>query len=250
RNRTRVLGVAGGDGTVTAVAAVAAAYRTPLVVVPAGTLNRFARDVGLTSADDSAHALVTGSAVHVDLATVQVDGGPQRWFINTASFGDYPNMVRLREKWQQRWGKWPAAAAALITVLAHTEPLTVRIGGVNRKIWLLFVGNGAYHPRGFTPSWRPRLDSGVLDIRYVRADLPFSRTRFAIAAVTGALLNSRTYVQEVHDRIRIDALGEPIALACDGEAHADGHVFNFAAHEEAIRVYRPPDPDAQQDANA
>jgi diacylglycerol kinase family enzyme len=46
-----VLGVAGGDGTVSAVAAVAAEAQRPLVVIPAGTRNHFARDLGLALGD-------------------------------------------------------------------------------------------------------------------------------------------------------------------------------------------------------
>ncbi|MGH3786955.1 MAG: diacylglycerol kinase family protein, partial [Pseudonocardiaceae bacterium] len=61
----RALGVAGGDGTVAAVASVAARRRLPLVVVPAGTLNHFARDVGVTDLLDAVEAVRDGSAVAV-----------------------------------------------------------------------------------------------------------------------------------------------------------------------------------------
>ncbi|GAA4828427.1 bifunctional phosphatase PAP2/diacylglycerol kinase family protein [Saccharopolyspora rosea] len=239
--RVRALGVAGGDGTVGAAAAVAATRHLPLVVVPAGTLNHFARDVGVETADDAARALAAGSAVHVDLGTVRVDGGAPRWLVNTASLGGYPDLVRLREKWQHRWGKWPAAAAALVRVLARAQPIDVRIDGLDRRIWLLFVGNSGYQPKGFAPTWRPRLDDGVLDIRYVRADLRFSRIRFCVAALTGAMSNSRTYVQEERDRLLIEVRGDPVALARDGEVGVTGSVFEFSARDEALRVYRPAD---------
>ncbi|WP_433869494.1 diacylglycerol/lipid kinase family protein [Saccharopolyspora sp. CA-218241] len=100
----RAIGVAGGDGTVAAAASVAATRRLPLVVVPAGTLNHFARDVGVTGPGDADRALRDGSAVHVDLGTVRIDDGPAHWFVNTASLGGYPDLVRLREKWAPRWG--------------------------------------------------------------------------------------------------------------------------------------------------
>lgn len=235
----RALAVAGGDGTVAAAASAAAARGLPLAVIPAGTLNHFARDLGVTSAQDSARALASGSAVHVDLGAVGVDDRPDQWFINTASLGGYPDMVRLREKWEPRWGKWPAAAAALVRVLAAAEPIEVRIDGAPRKIWLLFAGANGYQPKGFAPTWRPRLDDGVLDIRYVRADLPLSRTRFAFAALTGALFNSRTYVQQERESVHVEVLGEPVALACDGEVIPPGRTFSFTSRDEALRVYRP-----------
>lgn len=240
--QVRAFAVAGGDGTVATAASVAAHRGLPLVVVPAGTLNHFARDVGVPDQDAAAQALAAGTAVHVDLGSVRVDGDPDTWFINTASLGGYPDMVRLREQWEPRWGKWPAAVAAFTTVLARTQPMRVRMNGKERKIWVLFVGNSGYQPTGFAPAWRPQLDDGVLDVRYVRADVPLSRTRFLLASLTGALLNSRTYVEEQRDQLRIEVLEQdPQMLACDGELRAEGQDFEFAARDEALRVYRATD---------
>ncbi len=56
----RVLGVAGGDGTINAAAEVALAADLPLLVIPGGTLNHFARDVGLGSVQDAVDALRQG----------------------------------------------------------------------------------------------------------------------------------------------------------------------------------------------
>lgn len=236
----RALGVAGGDGSVAAVAAVAARRGLPLVVVPAGTLNHFARDVGGAGVQEAAEAVWQGSGVAVDLGAVQVDDGRSaRSFVNTASLGGYPDLVRLRERWQPRWGKWPAAAAALIRVLQESQPLMVRIDGVPRQVWLLFVGNGLYHPRGFVPAVRQRLDSGLLDVRYVRADVRFSRIRFLIGALSGALWRSRTYVQQERTELDVEVLGAPVALATDGEVAMEGCRFRFRSRPAALKVYRP-----------
>ena len=235
----RALGVAGGDGTVAAAATVAATHGLPLAVVPTGTLNHFGRDVGIVTADDVSRALTDGSAVRVGLGSVQVDGGPSASFVNTASVSGYPEMVRLREQWEPRWGKWPSAAAALVIVLARIRPLQVRLNGREEKLWLLFVGNSGYEPKGFAPAWRPHLDDGVLDVRYVRADRRLSRTRFVLAALSGALLRSRTYVQQEYKNLDIEVMGDPVALACDGEVRAQGSHYRFSARDTALRVYRP-----------
>ena len=238
----RAFAVAGGDGTVATAASVAAHRGLPLVVAPAGTLNHFARDVGVPDQNAAVQALAAGTAVHVDLGSVGVDGQTDTWFINTASLGGYPEMVRLREQWEPQWGKWPAAVAAFATVLAHTQPMHVRLNGKERKVWVLFVGNSVYQPTGFAPAWRPRLDDGVLDVRYVRADVPLSRTRFLAASLTGALLNSRTYVEKHRGRLHVEVLDQDSQmLACDGELRAEGRDFEFAARDEALRVYRPAD---------
>jgi undecaprenyl-diphosphatase len=233
------VGVAGGDGSVAAAAAVASRRDLPLMVLPTGTLNHFARDVGVATPDDTARAVNAGAAVAVDLAEVTVDGAQTRPFLNTASLGGYPDLVRLRERWQDRWGKWPAGAAALIRVLAAATPLTVRIDGRPVKVWILFVGNNPYHPRGMAPVFRPRLDTGLLDIRYLRADLQLSRIRFVLGALAGALHRSRTYVQREARSLRVQLAGDPVALATDGEVELHGTEFEFTVAPKTLAVYRP-----------
>ncbi len=83
------------------------------------------------------------------------------------------------------------------------------------KAWVLFAGNGEYVPLGFAPSWRPSLDSDVLDIRYARADVRFSRQRLTVAALLGALHNSRVYVQRSVTRITVQVDGPAVRLATD-----------------------------------
>jgi diacylglycerol kinase family enzyme len=85
-----ILGAAGGDGTVAAVAAVAAEARRPLVVIPAGTRNHFARDLGLNIRNPAAAltALRAGDAARVDLGRVG-----SRVFVNNVSFGVYADAL-------------------------------------------------------------------------------------------------------------------------------------------------------------
>jgi undecaprenyl-diphosphatase len=125
---------------VAAVAAVAASRGLPLAVVAAGTLNHFARDVGVAELSDVVEAVRDGSAIAVDLGAVRVDDAPPHQFVNTASLGGYPDLVQLREREETRWGKWPAAALALIRVLQEADPLVARIDGIPHKVWLVFVG--------------------------------------------------------------------------------------------------------------
>lgn len=190
-------------------------------------------------AADAAAAVTAGEAVSVDLATVTVDGTLRRPFLNTASLGGYPDLVRVRKGLQHRLGKWVAAGLALIRVLAEAKPLHIVLDGRTVAVWLLFVGNGPYHPRGMVPTWRPALDSGLLDIRYLRADLRLSRVRFLLAALTGALHRSRTYVQREAPELKVVVLGEPVALATDGEVPVAGNRFDFAVEPERLAVYRP-----------
>jgi len=242
------VGVAGGDGTVAAAAAVAGRRGLPLVVVPTGTLNHFARDVGVYDLQEAVDATGTGQAVAVDLALVDVHPGrgddPKspavmrlRAFVNTASIGSYPDLVRLREKWTPRWGKWPAFAAALVVVLRRAEPVRVKIEGRWIAVWFLFVGNGPYAPRGMVPAWRPSLDSGLLDVRWLRADLRFSRLRAVMGLLTGALGHSRVYGERQVPEFDVE-LAVPGMLATDGEVVEEAGRYTFRVADRPIPVYR------------
>ena len=235
----QALGVAGGDGTVAAVASVAAERRLPLVLLPFGTLNHFARDVGVTTVDDAVAATAAGSAVGIDLGLVDVAGDGQRWFVNTASLGGYPEMVRLREKMEHRWGKWLAAGIAMVRVLRRAQPMQVTLNGSRRVVWMLFVGNGSYLPKGFAPSSRPALDSGCLDVRYVRADVPYSRARFVAAALTRTLVTSHVYRQADVAEVTVEVVDGHRRVATDGEVGPLGNTFTFSSQRRALVVYRP-----------
>jgi undecaprenyl-diphosphatase len=242
------VGVAGGDGSVAAAAAVAGRRGLPLVVVPTGTLNHFARDVGVYDLQEAVDATGAGQAVAVDLALVDVHPGhggePHtqsvkrlRYFLNTASLGSYPDLVRLREQWEPRWGKWPAFAAALFVTLRRAEPVAVKMDGRWTKVWFIFVGNGPYAPRGMVPAWRPSLDSGLLDVRWLRADVRFSRLRALLGLLTGALGHSRVYGERQVNELDVE-LSVPGHLATDGEVVEKAGRFTFRVAPRPIPVYR------------
>ncbi|MFD2489231.1 bifunctional phosphatase PAP2/diacylglycerol kinase family protein [Amycolatopsis jiangsuensis] len=245
RGTVRALGVAGGDGTVASVASVAAERGLPLALIPTGTLNHFARDVGVRSMPDADAATEGGHAVGIDLGEVEIsgaDGPAHRWFVNTASLGGYPEMVRLREKLQEKHPKWPAAALALARVLRRAKPLRVELDGAEAQIWLLFVGNGTYSPKGFAPSRRPALDTGLLDVRYLRADLPYSRARFLLAMITNSLHASHVYQQHDLPELHIRLRDGHRRVATDGEVGPLGREFHFRSRPSALTIYRNPDP--------
>ncbi|MFE3292826.1 bifunctional phosphatase PAP2/diacylglycerol kinase family protein [Rhodococcus sp. NPDC059234] len=232
------LGVCGGDGTVVTVASAAVRHGLPLAVFPGGTLNHFARDAGVGDVSSTALAVAEGSAELVDLGAVRIDGGAEATFVNTASLGGYPEAVRLRERWESRLGKWPAAAWAMVRVVRSAQPLPMSIDGVDRSVWMLFVGNGRYSPSDQVPMSRPELHRGTLDVRYLRADRRLSRLKLAAAALTGTLGSSHVYVQENVRSLTVEVAGDSVALATDGEVIADGRRFEFRSETERVVIYR------------
>jgi diacylglycerol kinase family enzyme/membrane-associated phospholipid phosphatase len=241
RRPVRSLAVAGGDGTVAAVASVAAENRLPLALIPAGTLNHFARDIGVQSMADADRATENGTAVRIDLGQVETHSGngpDQRWFLNTASLGGYPEMVRLRVVLQRRYPKWLAGVLAMARTLRHSRPLDVSLNGEPRQVWMIFVGNGTYAPKGFAPSRRPALDTGQLDVRYLRADLPYSRARFLLASLTNSLNASHVYRQLDLPELDVRLRNGNRRLATDGEVGPLGSRFVFRSRPGTLTVYR------------
>jgi undecaprenyl-diphosphatase len=220
--RAVALGVAGGDGSVAAAAAVALEHGLPLAVVPAGTLNHFARDLGVETPEEAAAAVEEGRAVSVDVA--EVNGTP---FLNTASIGAYPDMVRRRDALAGRMGRWAAMAVAAGQVLHGGTPVSMVVGGRPVDVWILFVGNCRYTPRGLAPAWRPRLEDGLLDVQYLRADVPFSRTRAVLGALLGVSDHSSGYASFTTDELHVHLWSGPERVAYDGEMGAASSSFVF-----------------------
>ncbi|CAN5830028.1 bifunctional phosphatase PAP2/diacylglycerol kinase family protein [soil metagenome] len=229
-----VIGALGGDGTVGLAAGIAHGAGKPLVVMPAGTLNHLARDLAIDSVDQAVEAVRDGSTSEMDIA--RIDG---RAFVNTASFGAYSDLVDARERLEHLIGKWPAFVIAMFRVLGRSTPVDVDIDGRSRRIWMIFIGNSRYHPGGFAPSWRERLDDGLLDVRLIDAHQPWARTRLIAALLTGTLGKSRVYdewtAREVHIRSRQGAL----RLAADGETFDGAAEFVIRKEEEPLLIYVP-----------
>lgn len=234
-SHANAIGIAGGDGSVNSAAQVAIDHNLPLIVVPAGTLNHLARDLGLESVEGSIDAVKNGRAAAVDVATI--DG---RCFLNTASFGSYVEMVDEREKLEEKIGKWPALLVALAKILRHSEPVEVEIDGRQRSVSMIFIGNCKYHPAGFAPSWREKLDDGLLDVRIVDGKHPFSRTRLLIAVLSGNLGKCRAYEHTLVRELKIRSLdGKPMRLARDGETFEGSSEFTITKLDKPLPIYVP-----------
>jgi diacylglycerol kinase family enzyme/membrane-associated phospholipid phosphatase len=226
------LGIAGGDGSVNTAAQIAVDADKPLLVVPTGTLNHLARDIGLTDIAASVEALRSGRAIAIDVATI--DG---KVFLNTASFGAYTELVDAREKLEGRIGKWPAVVVALFRVLRSSKPIDLEIDGDRTTAWMAFIGNCRYHPEGFTPSWREQMNDGILDVRIVDDAAPWARTRLVLAVLTGRLARCRVYRQQVLKELRVTSLEGPIRLARDGETFDGSEDFVIEKLDRPLLLY-------------
>uniref|UniRef100_UPI0022AA2E8D diacylglycerol/lipid kinase family protein n=1 Tax=Streptomyces antimycoticus TaxID=68175 RepID=UPI0022AA2E8D len=204
-----LLGVAGGDGTQALVAGVAAEHGVPFVVIPAGTRNHFALDLGLDRDDPSAclDALTDGVELRVDLGFIG-----ERVFVNNASFGAYAAVVQSPA---YRDDKVRTTLQLLPDLLTHeTGPdLVVRAGGRTMdRPQAVLVSNNPYRtgdPAGL--GRRPRLDSGVLGVLAVTVDS---------AAQAAGLLRGRNapgLVSTNTEDVTVDTREPTVPVGVDGE---------------------------------
>ena len=177
-----VLIAAGGDGTINAAASALVHQRTALGVIPAGTLNHFARDLEIPlDPEEAAQVLVGGRIIQVDAAAVN-----GRVFINNSVLGLFPKYRVAREAWERhgfgstRVGRFIATVAAVLKVFWRLPHLIVSLDveGQRRTLRTPFVlvGNNEHRMEGLALGKRTRLDAGALWVYVMR---PCSRWQFA-----------------------------------------------------------------------
>lgn len=135
-----VVGVAGGDGTLGAVAAVALERGVPFVCVPFGTRNHFARDLGLGGFVEALAAFTDGVPRQVD-----VGRAGERVFLNNVSIGAYATLVHR---------------SAFEVLRSIHRPYHVAIDGAPLAARVVLFANNAYRLDGS----RERLDEGALHL--------------------------------------------------------------------------------------
>ena len=240
------LGVWGGDGTVGTAAAAAVEHSLPLLVLPGGTLNHFARDAGIPSLTAAVAAASRGEAARADLGLAAVERGfpdsPELLhltMLNTASIGLYPNLVRRRELLQPSLGKPVAGIVAMFRTFAAGTPTTLIVDGVRHKLWILYIGRGRYYPRDHAPLVRPVLDDGVFDLRLITADESFARLRLLWSVLTGTVATSRITHLSESSSIRVEPGDTTMVLAVDGEVMPGVRGVEFSVLPGALTYYSP-----------
>ncbi len=205
-----LLAVAGGDGTQALVAEVAAQHDLPFVVIPAGTRNHLALDLGLDR-DDPAAALQSLS----DAIELRVDLGyaADRVFVNNASFGTYASVVTDPA---YRDAKTRTTLRNLPGLLTGEEAPRLRTRTDGRYVdglQALLVSNNPYGRAvdAARPGRRERLDSGLLGVVCVRIGNTAQAARLARGPSSGGLI--RLSAKEVV----VEADTDTLPVGIDGE---------------------------------
>jgi diacylglycerol kinase family enzyme len=234
--------VGGGDGTVSAAASALIGTETLLGILPLGTLNHFARDLGIpTDLAEAAGLIASRKERRVDVGEMN-----DRVFINNSAIGLYPLMVIDRDLQRKRLGRSKRLAmivASLRTLVRFNHQrliLTVneeKTGRIDTP--LLFVGNNDYRIDLGAPGTRERLDVGELCVMVMR-----KKTRRGIIAASIRALLERSRADDmvrIEDvkRLRVGSHRSQLAVSLDGEVVRATPPLDYKIRKKALRVIAP-----------
>lgn len=238
----RVL-VAGGDGTIATAAAALVDTPAELAVLPGGTLNHFARDLGISTVAAEALLLASKPACRgVDVGMVN-----GRIFLNTSSVGAYVRFVRVRDALESRFGYRIASTIAAFRLL-----FTLRLAAVELEVDgrarlyrtpLVFIGVGERELR--LPLLGNRVPNGRrgLHVMVVRGRSRARLLAMALAAVARgvkAVSHTPQFESFIVDHCTITVHQPRTVIALDGELVTLSTPFRYELRRDALTVVCPP----------
>lgn len=252
----RLVVVCGGDGTVSACAAVLAGSGVPMAVVPIGTGNLVAGNLGISPDPETAVAVaVEGVDRAVDVGRVGGGGTHGAVMVGMAGVGLDAAMVQDAPRWLKRRVGWPAYAVSLVRHLADRGfAAEIEVDGRRtsyRHVRTVVIGNvgGLHGGLSLFPDSQP--DDGVLEVAVLAP-----RTVLGWVFVAARLLSGRHGLRGRHDQRQppmVERLqgrhivvsgSELLRRETDGEALADGSVLEVTVEPGALLLRTAPDPHA------
>lgn len=231
---------AGGDGTVSTVAAAAAKAGRTMGVIPCGTLNHFARDAGIPRAIDEAVAVLAAGRTRA-WPLGEING---RVFVNNASLGAYPRMLWERNRARRRGLPRPLALAVAVALTwkgLRSDTVSMVIDGHarRRRTPFIFVGNGIYDVSGTDIGRRPSLESATLWVclapHFGRGDalaLPWR-------VLAGTLERHERFETATAASLVIETPRPRVTVAVDGEVAAFDAPLVFRMCPDVLTVMVP-----------
>jgi YegS/Rv2252/BmrU family lipid kinase len=233
--------VGGGDGTISAAASALAGTETTLGILPLGTLNHFARDLGLPLKLQEAVDLIA------ERRERRVDVGQMndRTFINNSAIGLYPLMLIDRDLQRLKLGR--SKRLAMIVASLRTlwrfghHRLTLMINDQKARVDtpLLFVGNNDYRLDLPAAGKRESIEEGSLSVYVMR-----KKTRRGFIAASLRVLFDRAREDDMvridHvERLRVASRHGSLAVSLDGEVLRARTPLDYKIRKRALRVIAP-----------
>lgn len=244
------LAVLGGDGSVSRAAHLARSHDLPLLVLPGGTFNHFARAAGLDTVETALDAYAAGAVRSVVVAEVTVDDDDPITVLNAVSLGAYPELLAEREK-RTSLGKWWGGAVAAWREIHGAHRITIVRDGRRARVWSVFAGIGRGDSRRIAMMRRENLDEPVLDVRVHHArgtrlravaSLAFGRRTLAVMRALRLMPPASDLERIVDASIDLEVRpgDAPPVFAHDGElaeARADGFRMRIRVVPDGLRIW-------------
>jgi diacylglycerol kinase family enzyme len=231
----------GGDGTLSTGAAALAGGPKTLGVLPLGTFNHFAKDLGIPlKLEDAVRTIAEGHVREVDVG--EVNGRP---FLNNSSIGLYPEIVRVRDELRRHRGmrKGPAMLRAAREVLRAPPFLSVDLrveGDVSRvRTPFVFVGNNRYEMNLFALGVRSALDRGELGLYVARNVRRWGIVRLALRSLLGRLRQDKEFEALTVPQVEVGMHRRIVRVALDGEVFRTESPLRYRSRPRALRVLAP-----------
>jgi len=235
-----IVAAGGGDGTINAVAAALVGTDVALGVLPLGTLNHFAKDLGIPlKLEDAVRALLTGESIEIDVA--EING---KVFLNNSSLGLYPRIVRQREAHQKRGlPKWVAFLRALVFVARHHSSLYLRLKVDDarsefRNTPFIFIGNNKYELAGLQIGKRNSLAGAHLWICKAPDATRGGLLRLTLRALAGRLKDQDLEATQAKE-VWIETRGRHAQISTDGEVVMMEGPLHYRSRPQALKVIVP-----------
>jgi len=236
-----VMAAAGGDGTVSAVAAGVARNGKTLAVIPTGTLNHFARDAGISTELNEAVALLrTGTPRTVDVGFVN-----DRFFLNNVSIGSYPRMVHARTELEdQGMSRHVAGLVAVGQTWWRLRSVSAAITIDGREVMMrrspfIVIGNGSYVLSGFALGQREDLAGNQLSLYVAPRAGRLGSMSLPFRALLGRLERYEQFETMSGREITITLGHHRVFAGVDGEVEELTSPLRFQIKPNALQVVRP-----------
>lgn len=203
----------GGDGTISAVAGLVVGSAATLVPLPGGTLNNFTKDLGIVQdVPQAIERIATAKVTRIDTARVN-----DTVFVNNSSIGLYPASLQARKLFEDRIGKWPSAAIAIVRVLFRFRVYRVTIDDVEYETPFVFVGNNRYDLSDPGLTQRTDLNQGLLTVFVANTATRWGLVKIGWAALMGKVKDNEEFHEFHPSSLTINIHRQRISVSHDGE---------------------------------
>lgn len=232
---------AGGDGTISGVASVLRGSGATMGILPLGTFNYFARSLNIPlDIPEAVRLLTQGVRRQVRIASIN-----DRVFLNNASLGAYPAILKTREEIYRRWGRSRAAAywSVLVALITLRRPLHLRIEAgdkvIERHTPLVFAVNNAFQLDQVGLDGRDEIAAGRLAVFIAPHTNRWGMLRNSLLLALGLAGKNDNFDLVAAERVRIIESHQSHDVACDGERSKMAAPYELRVIEDELTVLVP-----------